>query len=69
MQLQLNSTTLNSWNRDSADGVMSGYRLDDLAVGVRVPVGSRVFSISSRPVLGFNQPPMGIGGKAAVACC
>jgi hypothetical protein len=36
---------LRSW--DSAVGIATGYRLDDRGVGVRVPVGSRIFS--SRP--------------------
>jgi hypothetical protein len=32
-----------------AQSVSTGYGLDDRGVGVRVPVGSRIFSSSSRP--------------------
>jgi hypothetical protein len=47
-----------SWSRDSAVGIATGYGLDDRGVGVRVPVGSRIFfySTSSRPALGPMQP-------------
>jgi hypothetical protein len=38
-------------------GIATGYWLDDGKVGVRVPVGSRIFSASSRPDLGSTQPP------------
>jgi hypothetical protein len=31
-------------SRDSVVGTETGYRLDDRRVGVRVPVGSRIFS-------------------------
>jgi hypothetical protein len=34
------------------------YVLDDEGVGVRVPVGSRMFSTSSRPALGPTQYPI-----------
>jgi hypothetical protein len=34
------------------------YGLDDWGVGVRVPVGWRIFPKSSRPVLGPAQPPI-----------
>jgi hypothetical protein len=36
-------------SRDSAVGIATGYGLDDRGVGVRVPVGSRIFSSPSRP--------------------
>jgi hypothetical protein len=35
--------------RDSVTGIATGYGLDDRGVGVRVPVGSRIFSSPSRP--------------------
>jgi hypothetical protein len=38
-------------------GIATGYGLDDRGVGSRVPVGSRMFSTSSRPALGSTQPP------------
>jgi hypothetical protein len=45
-------------SRASVVGIATGYGLDDRGVGVRVPVGSRIFSISSRSSLGSNQPPI-----------
>jgi hypothetical protein len=36
-------------SRDSAVGIAIGYGLDDGGVGVRVPVGSRIFSSPRRP--------------------
>jgi hypothetical protein len=35
--------------RDSSVGKSTGYGLDDLGVGDRVPVGSRIFSSPRRP--------------------
>jgi hypothetical protein len=32
------------WCRDTAVGMATGYAMDDRGVGVRVPVGSRIFS-------------------------
>jgi hypothetical protein len=45
------------------------YKLVDRDVGVRAPVGLRIFSISSRPALGSTQPIQWVpgaffGGKA-----
>jgi hypothetical protein len=37
--------------RDSAVGIATDYGLDDRGVGVRVPVGSRIFSSPRRPDL------------------
>jgi hypothetical protein len=45
-------------SRDSAVGIAIGYGLDDRGVGIRVPVGSRVFSKSSRPALGPTKLPI-----------
>jgi hypothetical protein len=45
-------------SRDSSVGTETGYGLDDLGVEIRVPVGSRIFSTSSIPVLGPTQPPI-----------
>jgi hypothetical protein len=36
-------------SRDSAVGLATGYGLDDRGVGVRVSVGSRIFSSLNRP--------------------
>jgi hypothetical protein len=49
---------------DSAVGTATGYGLDDRGVGVRVPVGSRIFS-SLRSPDRLSHPasyPMGTGG-------
>jgi hypothetical protein len=43
-------------NWDSIVGIATGYRLDDGVIGFRVLVGSRIFSTSSRLVLGPTQP-------------
>jgi hypothetical protein len=45
-------------------GIATGYRLEDRRVGVRVPVGPRIFSTSSRPALGYPASyPMGTEGS------
>jgi hypothetical protein len=36
-------------SRDSVVGIATGYGLDNQGVGVRVPVGSRIFSSSCHP--------------------
>jgi hypothetical protein len=46
------------WSRDSAVGIVTGYGLDYRRVGIQVPVGSRIFSTSSRPALGGTHPPI-----------
>jgi hypothetical protein len=43
---------------DSSVGIATGYGLDGRQLGVRVLVGSRMFSTSSRSALGFIQPPI-----------
>jgi hypothetical protein len=35
--------------RDGSVGIATGYGLDDRGVGVRVPLGSRIFSSPRRP--------------------
>jgi hypothetical protein len=45
-------------SRDSVVGIATSYVLDDRGVGGRVPVGSRIFSKSSRPALRSTQPPI-----------
>jgi hypothetical protein len=47
-----------TWSWDRAVSIVTGYKLDDRRVGVRVTVGSRIFSMSSRLVLGPTQPPI-----------
>jgi hypothetical protein len=50
-------------SRDSVVGIGTSYGLDDRGVVVRVLVGSRTFSTSSRPPLGFpTSYPMGNDG-------
>jgi hypothetical protein len=53
-----NQVTIKSRSRDSIVGIATGYGLVDRGVGVRVPVGSRILSTSSRPALGSIQPPI-----------
>jgi hypothetical protein len=36
-------------SRDSSVGIATGYGLDDRGVGVRVPVGSKIFTSPYRP--------------------
>jgi hypothetical protein len=48
IQLLLNLLT-EIRSRDSAVGIATGYGLDDRGVGVRVPVGSRIFSSPRSP--------------------
>jgi hypothetical protein len=43
-------------SRDSVVGIATGCGLDDRGVGVRGPLGSNIFSTSSRPALGSTQP-------------
>jgi hypothetical protein len=52
-------------NRDSVVGVETGYRLEDREVGVRVPLGSRIFSSPRRPDSGVHPAsyPTGTGGS------
>jgi hypothetical protein len=59
-RLFLGSYIEDGWSRDSAVGIATDYGLDDRAIGVRVPVGSRTFafSMSSRPALRPTQPPI-----------
>jgi hypothetical protein len=38
--------------------IATGYGLEDRRVGVQVPVGTRISSMSSRPALGSTQPPI-----------
>jgi hypothetical protein len=44
------------WGRDSAVGIATGYGLDHRGVGVRVPVGTRIFSSSRRSDLRWDPP-------------
>jgi hypothetical protein len=41
---------------DSAVGTVTGFGLDDRGVGVRVPVGSRIFTSPSRPDRLWDPP-------------
>jgi hypothetical protein len=54
-------------------GTATGYGLDYREVGFRVLVGSKIFFMSSTPVLGSTQPPIqqvpgalsrGLGGQS-----
>jgi hypothetical protein len=53
-------------SRDGAVGIATGYGLDDRGVGVRVPIGSRIFSKRSVQTGSGAHPasyPMGTGVK------
>jgi hypothetical protein len=54
----LTSPIFSPMSRDSSVGIATCYGLGDRGVGVRVPIGSRIFSTLSRPVLGPTQPPI-----------
>jgi hypothetical protein len=62
-------------SRDSVIGIATGYGLDDRGVGIRVPVGSRIFSSprcpdrlrSSPSLLSKEYQGSFPGGKAAGA--
>jgi hypothetical protein len=45
----MSNVTSSERSRDSAVGIATGYGLDDRGVGVRVPLGSRIFSAPCRP--------------------
>jgi hypothetical protein len=47
-------------SRDSSVGIATGYGLDDQRGGTSSPgrVNYFYFSVSSRPALGFTQPPI-----------
>jgi hypothetical protein len=54
----MSRTPLSIWNRDSAVGIATGYRLHDRGggVGVRVPLGLRIFSSPRRPERLWGPP-------------
>jgi hypothetical protein len=53
---------------DSVVGIATGYGLDDRGIGVRVPVGARIFSSPCRPDRLWGPPSLLFpGGKAAGA--
>jgi hypothetical protein len=59
LMLQRQLSHLNGRKLDPFIGIATGYGLDDRRVGIRVPVGSRIFfSKSSRRSLGSTQPPI-----------
>jgi hypothetical protein len=58
----INTSMITYGSRDSLVGIATGYGLDDRGFGVRVPVGSRIFSSSHRPRVHPTSYPMGTGG-------
>jgi hypothetical protein len=52
--------------RDCVDGIATGYGLDDLGVGVRIPVRSRIFSSQSRLDRLWGQPSLLYNGYRAL---
>jgi hypothetical protein len=64
------ATTREFASTDGVVGIPTGYGLDDGGVGVRVPVGSKIFSSPRRPDRLWGLPSLlsngyGGGGKAA----
>jgi hypothetical protein len=51
-----NTTTEFSRSSDSVVGVATGYGLDDREVGVRAPVGARIFSFPCHPDRLWDRP-------------
>jgi hypothetical protein len=45
-------------SRGNSVSIVTGYGLADRGGRVRAPVGARIFSMSSTPVLGPTQPPI-----------
>jgi hypothetical protein len=45
-------------SRNIVVGIVTGYGLDDEEVGVRVPVGSRIFSSPRRPDRFWSPPKL-----------
>jgi hypothetical protein len=58
-----NSKKFNDKSRDSIVGIATSYGLDDKGVGVRVPVGSRIFSSSRRPDRPWGPPNLSNGSR------
>jgi hypothetical protein len=50
------SHTYRGGSRDSVVGIATGYGLDDREIGVRVPVGPRIFSSPLRPDRLWDPP-------------
>jgi hypothetical protein len=73
--LFIKNTDIERKNRDSVVGIATGYGLDEQGVGVRVPVGARIFSFPRRPdrlwappnLLSNGYRGQFLVGKAAVA--
>jgi hypothetical protein len=64
--LRLNLVYTSMRRRDSSVGIETSYGLDDRGVGVRVPVGSRIFPSPNRQTGSEVHPtfyPMGTGGS------
>jgi hypothetical protein len=63
-QLYKNNGSVMVFYRETVVRVVTGYGLDDRGVGIRVPVGSRIFSSPRRPDLSgvhLTSYPFGIG--------
>jgi hypothetical protein len=57
--MELCLTIENAVSLDSSVGIATGYGLNDQGAGVRVPVGSTIFTSPYRPdQLGSTQPPI-----------
>jgi hypothetical protein len=58
----LTQLTPKKGSRSSAVGIATGYGLDDRGIGVRVPVGSRIFSSRSCPDRLWGPPNLLFNG-------
>jgi hypothetical protein len=54
-------------SRDSVVGIATGYGLDDGGVGVRVPVGSSIFSSPRRPERLWSPTNLSYGKPGALS--
>jgi hypothetical protein len=64
-QLNLIEIIMDTWEELRA-GKATGYGLDDRGVGVRVPVGSRIFSSPRGPVRLWSRPNLLSDGELGV---
>jgi hypothetical protein len=58
LNVKLMFVFLKQMSRDSVVGIATGYGLDNRGVGVRVPIGSRIFSSPRRPGRLWGPPTL-----------
>jgi hypothetical protein len=57
--------TIWGMSRNSAVGIAIGYGLDERGVGVRIPVGARIFSSPGRPDWLWSPPNLSNGYRGS----